>query len=551
MNKDAVTELCTKCGPKGTVAQPIPGSFPEQAQLVACPVCGGTRQIPKLDLNEKAMTTAPREEITVEEIDAFENEVANHYMDWPALHSVCTAARRALSQAGGEWKSEVRFSPSQEICAALAAKLRKDGDNETADAIIKLLGYSPSPSESVSVEGEREVALCIRCGKPAIGTCEKDDTPQSVPADEMNEEELVRQLDMRPLPKSRCQCQACKRIFLPKEGSNCVQCPNCKAWVDALECYLASDVRDFDAVLATREPYRSALADLRARLVAGGRNLREEEREQTSVCPSCDGKKRIDGIMCGFCEGTGSIRNVFPPLPLTESREGDAGGGERIVLCEACGSEGRVLTGHPNDPHPHDAGPCPHCNGAGLAVIETEPVTEIDEPFSDEELAALDKAWEAQGETLPDCMMPDGADPCKGYQQLYTQLSAVKDQLAATKAALAEAEDWRDRWLGVCRENDETINQYCDECASLIAERDKLKEEVERLDKKLRADDAVIDGLELQNAQLVERVSVLADHVRALCSLVELNTQDKHTPIRVKDAREYLATLTRTSEGTT
>ena len=34
---------------------------------------------------------------------------------------------------------------------------------------------------------------------------------------------------------------------------------------------------------------------------------------------------------------------------------------ERIVPCEACGSEGRILTANGNDPDPTDHGPCPYC----------------------------------------------------------------------------------------------------------------------------------------------------------------------------------------------
>lgn len=54
----------------------------------------------------------------------------------------------------------------------------------------------------------------------------------------------------------------------------------------------------------------------------------------------------------------------------------------RIVLCEACGSEGRIYRaalrrGPPWDdgaPCEDDCGPCPCCDGTGLAVIETEPI---------------------------------------------------------------------------------------------------------------------------------------------------------------------------------
>lgn len=46
----------------------------------------------------------------------------------------------------------------------------------------------------------------------------------------------------------------------------------------------------------------------------------------------------------------------------------------RIITCEHCGGEGRLLRGHPNDPHPTDCGPCKACDGTGREVIETEPV---------------------------------------------------------------------------------------------------------------------------------------------------------------------------------
>lgn len=45
----------------------------------------------------------------------------------------------------------------------------------------------------------------------------------------------------------------------------------------------------------------------------------------------------------------------------------------RLVLCEACGSEGRIYGGHPNDPHPRDEGQCPCCEGTGLMLIDVEP----------------------------------------------------------------------------------------------------------------------------------------------------------------------------------
>lgn len=47
----------------------------------------------------------------------------------------------------------------------------------------------------------------------------------------------------------------------------------------------------------------------------------------------------------------------------------------RIIPCTRCGSEGRLYSGHPNDPNPVDDGECPACEGTGGEVIETEPVT--------------------------------------------------------------------------------------------------------------------------------------------------------------------------------
>lgn len=46
----------------------------------------------------------------------------------------------------------------------------------------------------------------------------------------------------------------------------------------------------------------------------------------------------------------------------------------RIWPCQWCGSEGRIYSGHPNDPDPRDEGACEACDGTGLEVIETEPI---------------------------------------------------------------------------------------------------------------------------------------------------------------------------------
>ena len=42
--------------------------------------------------------------------------------------------------------------------------------------------------------------------------------------------------------------------------------------------------------------------------------------------------------------------------------------------------------------------------------------------------------------TLPDCMMPDGADPCAGYQALAARIRELEAERDALKA---DAEVWR------------------------------------------------------------------------------------------------------------
>jgi len=49
----------------------------------------------------------------------------------------------------------------------------------------------------------------------------------------------------------------------------------------------------------------------------------------------------------------------------------------RIVLCEACGSEGRILSCD-GGPYDTDGGPCPYCEGTGGELIKVQPITEED-----------------------------------------------------------------------------------------------------------------------------------------------------------------------------
>lgn len=60
-----------------------------------------------------------------------------------------------------------------------------------------------------------------------------------------------------------------------------------------------------------------------------------------------------------------------------------------LVLCEYCGSEGRILlsaSGHPNDPDTIDGGECPACEGTGREFI---PAWIAGEPDPEEREAAL------------------------------------------------------------------------------------------------------------------------------------------------------------------
>lgn len=60
-------------------------------------------------------------------------------------------------------------------------------------------------------------------------------------------------------------------------------------------------------------------------------------------------------------------------------------GCERIVLCEACQSEGRILTSD-GGPYDTDNGECPYCEGTGGEIVKTEPITLEDLELLDEEM---------------------------------------------------------------------------------------------------------------------------------------------------------------------
>lgn len=44
--------------------------------------------------------------------------------------------------------------------------------------------------------------------------------------------------------------------------------------------------------------------------------------------------------------------------------------------------------------------------------------------------------------TLPDCMMPDGADPCKGYQELRSELDRLRAEVERLEERLAPCANW-------------------------------------------------------------------------------------------------------------
>jgi hypothetical protein len=51
----------------------------------------------------------------------------------------------------------------------------------------------------------------------------------------------------------------------------------------------------------------------------------------------------------------------------------------RVVLCDECGSEGRIYHRSSCNPYEEvDCGPCSRCEGTGWMVVEVEPITEGD-----------------------------------------------------------------------------------------------------------------------------------------------------------------------------
>lgn len=110
-----------------------------------------------------AIQRAAREAVTArEKLENPENWTGED-CDFP------TMAPAPQSEVSGEReKQEVRFHPAQEKCAALVVKLRKEGDNETADALTRLLEMADRPSPSVHAD------------KPTAGDEELVETPERI-----------------------------------------------------------------------------------------------------------------------------------------------------------------------------------------------------------------------------------------------------------------------------------------------------------------------------------------------------------------------------------
>lgn len=65
----------------------------------------------------------------------------------------------------------------------------------------------------------------------------------------------------------------------------------------------------------------------------------------------------------------------------------------RILPCEHCQGEGRLYSGHPNDPNPRDDGECPVCEGTGGEWIRVNPITldDLDDPPPSDRIALGDR----------------------------------------------------------------------------------------------------------------------------------------------------------------
>lgn len=86
-----------------------------------------------------------------------------------------------------------------------------------------------------------------------------------------------------------------------------------------------------------------------------------------TTCQNCDhGRVEVFACVgvceCGLCPDIGDCQEC------------------RIVLCEHCGSEGRIYRGQYDDER--DCGECPACEGTGGEIVTVTPITveDLDQP---------------------------------------------------------------------------------------------------------------------------------------------------------------------------
>lgn len=104
---------------------------------------------------------------------------------------------------------------------------------------------------------------------------------------------------------------------------------------------------------------------------------------QTLACiEAAFGRKAVECIKNSDAPSPNGARagGFVPPKPRLPARSSR---NERIVSCEACGSEGRycidtgIVDRHTGAPL-YDYEDCPWCEGTGGEIIETQPITQED-----------------------------------------------------------------------------------------------------------------------------------------------------------------------------
>lgn len=97
------------------------------------------------------------------------------------------------------------------------------------------------------------------------------------------------------------------------------------------------------------------------------------------TCQTCDHGQILvyacEGVCeCGLCPDVGEC-------PKCGGGSGESDKPDvRVVLCEACGSEGRIYRGQYDDER--DCGECPACEGTGGEIVAVTPITvdALDQP---------------------------------------------------------------------------------------------------------------------------------------------------------------------------